>query len=224
MSTKFSLRELFKSRRSKRAGNPEQNGRHSRDGPTTPPAVSETPACDAEISMAPKLSQPQNPSIVASVNEEDSTKAASSSVTELQAPSNSPTTDAQQTPASPDVGAKKPRPPASAVQETSKTASSSHVAQAQDPTSVVPVTDTQTGPAEVDPQVKEPQPATEFAVQQTQAISTSQRLWNDAYDNIENDNKTAELVKAYVKTLMMVLTSASRTNDVSTELKDPTKR
>jgi hypothetical protein len=42
-------------------------------------------------------------------------------------------------------------------------------------------------------------------VQQTQVISTSQRLWNDAYDGLENDNETAKLVKAYVKTLTMAL-------------------
>jgi N-terminal domain of NWD NACHT-NTPase/Zinc finger, C2H2 type len=74
-------------------------------------------------------------------------------------------------------------------------------------------------------------PGTEYAMQQTQAIPTSQRLWNDAYDSLETDNETAELVKNYMKTLNMVLgtknapnTSNHRTNDVSTELKDPIKR
>jgi hypothetical protein len=116
------------------------------------------------------------------------------------------------------------------VQETSK-ASSSHVAQAQVPSSIIPFTDAQPGPAGPDLQAKEPQQATEFAVQQTQAISTSQRLWNDAYDSLENDKETAELVKAYVKILITVLkaekapdNSASEVCDVSTELKDPIKR
>jgi hypothetical protein len=76
-----------------------------------------------------------------------------------------------------------------------------------------------------------PNPGTEYAMQQTQAIPTSQRLWNDAYDSLETENETAELVKNYMKTLNMVLgtknapnTSNHRTNDVSTELKDPIKR
>jgi hypothetical protein len=84
--------------------------------------------------MAPELSQPQNPSVAASIDGEDSAKVASSSVTEPQAPSNPPVTDAQGTPASPGAGAK------ITVQETLKV-SSSHVAQAQVPPSVLPVTD-----------------------------------------------------------------------------------
>ena len=81
MFTKFSLPKFPRSRTSKKAGKPEvRSGRHSPDGPTTP-VVSETPACDAETLMASELTQPQNPSVVASVNREDSTKAASSSVT-----------------------------------------------------------------------------------------------------------------------------------------------
>ena len=106
--------------------------------------------------MAPELSQPQNPSIAASVDGEDSTTAAFSS----QAPSNPPVADAQGTPASLDAGAKKPRLPPSALRETSK-ASSSHVAHAQVPPSVLPVTDTQAGLAGADPRAKEPhQPVT----------------------------------------------------------------
>jgi hypothetical protein len=64
-----------------------------------------------------------------------------------------------------------------------------------------------------------------------QIISTSQRLWNDAYDSLENDGDTAKLVKAYMKTLKTVLEAEnaldpldSGADDVSTELKDPTKR
>ena len=110
------------------------------------------------------------------------------------------------TPASADAGAKKPHQPvtASTVQDTSKT-SSSDAAQAQVPPSVLPFTDAQAGPAGADPGAKEPQPVTESAVQQTAALSTSQRLWNDAYDSLENDNDTAELVKSYMKTLTTVL-------------------
>jgi hypothetical protein len=68
-------------------------------------------------------------------------------------------------------------------------------------------------------------------VQQTPALSISERLWNEAYDSLENGNDTAELVKSYMKTLTTVLktekapnTSASGTSDVPAELKDPTKR
>jgi hypothetical protein len=93
------------------------------------------------------------------------------------------------------------------------------------------VTNAQAGPTGADPQAKEPLPATEFAVQQTQAISTSQRIWNAAYDSLENDNETGELVKAYVKTLKMVFkaektpdTPATEASGVSAELKDPIKR
>jgi hypothetical protein len=224
-----------------------QNDRHPPDGPTTPPVVSETPACDTQASIAPELSRPQNPSVVASVDGEDSTKTASSSATEPQAPSNPPVTDAQGTPASPDAGAKTPRLPASAVQETSK-ASSSHVAQAQVPPSVAPVTDAQAGPAGADPRAKEPQPATEPGVREDPNLS--QKLWNEAYDFLEEDKDTAQLVEAYRNTLAEVLvnenpkdlkakkatdTSAAGASDVSAdrenlkayisdELKDRTKR
>jgi hypothetical protein len=93
--------KLFKGRRSKKAERQEvQNGRHPPDGSTTPHAMSETPACDAETLIAPELSQPQNLSVAASVDRNDTTKAASSSVTEPQAPSNPPVTvNAQQAPA-----------------------------------------------------------------------------------------------------------------------------
>lgn len=110
-------------------------------------------------------------------------------------------------------------------------ASSGHLAQVQLPPSVPPVTDTQASSSRADPQATEPQPTTEFAAQQAYALPTSRRLCNDAYDSLENDNNTAGLVKAYVKTLTMVLraekapdTSASRVSDVSNELKNLTKR
>jgi hypothetical protein len=83
----------------------------------------------------------------------------------------------------------------------------------------------------VDLRVKEPLPATEFAVQQTQATSISQRIWNAAYDSLRNNDETAKLVKAYLKTLKRVFkaekipdTPASEASDVSTELEDPMER
>ena len=176
MSASFSVKGLFKGRKSKKAETQEaQNGGHPPDGPTAPPIISKTLAYDA-ASITPKLSQPQNPSV-----------ATSSDGNTSEIPS-------------------------------------SYVRQARVPP------DVQVGPAGADAQ-KEARPGTEFAAQQTQVISTSQRLWNDAYDGLENDNETAKLVKAYVKTLTMVLeaenasdTSDSRANDVPTELNDPTKR
>jgi hypothetical protein len=108
------------------------------------------------------------------------------------------------------------------VQDISK-ASSGNAAQEQVPPSVLPATDTQAGLAGADPGAKEPQ--------QLPALSTSQRLWNDAYDSLENDNDTAKLVKSYMKTLTTVLKaekalddSASGDGNVSAELKDPIKR
>jgi hypothetical protein len=187
----------------------------------------ETPACDTETLMAPEQSRSQNPSVTASVDK-DNPKVASSSVTKPQDPPKPLVIiDAQGTPASPDVGAKKPWPSAPAVQETSK-ASSSYVTQAQVLPSGVPVTDAQAGPAGADPRAKEPLPATEFAMQQTQPISISQRLWNAAYNSLKKSNNTIELVQSYVKILIKVLkaekaSDPSASNNVSTKLKDLTK-
>lgn len=96
-------------------------------------------------------------------------------------------------------------------------AASSSVAKPQAPSN----------PPGADPEAKEPQPVTEPVMQ----LSISQKLWNEAYDSLEDDNETAKLVMSYVKTLTIVLeakktpdTSASGTGDVSAELKDPTKR
>jgi hypothetical protein len=221
MPFNFPLRGLGKSRTSKKAGKPEaQNDRHSPDGPTSPPVGSETPTCDAETSMASKLLQPQYPSIVASIDGDNSTKVASSSVTEPQAPLKPPVTDAQRTSASPDAGAKKPRLPASAVQETSK-ASSSH-AQAQVSPSTLLVTGAQAGPW-----AREPQPATEYGSEQDPKLS--QKLWDDAYDSLEKDQD--KLVKAYERILAKVFklktatdTSTAEAIDTPIELKDRAHR
>lgn len=224
MSAKFSLSKFFKCCRSKQTGKQEaQNVGH------TPPVVSETPACAAKPPIALKLSQPQNPSIVASIDGEDCTKVGSSGVTEPQAPLKPPIANAQGTSASPEPGAKQPRLPVSAVQGTPK-ASSSHAAQAQVSRPVLPVTNAQAGPAEVDPPANEPQPATESVVNQDPSLS--QKLWNVAYDLLEKDN--AELVDAYRKVMVEVLvneelkdfkdkkaagTSAAKVSDVSADRK-----
>jgi hypothetical protein len=230
MTTNFSPRKLFKSLRSKRVGNLEvQNDGHPPDGPATPPVASETFKREAETLKAPELSRPQNLSGTASLNK-DNTKVAFSSVTKPQDPPKPPVIiNAQGTRASPDAGTKNPLLPASAVQETSK-ASSSHVAQAQDPPLVLLVTDAQAG---ADPRGKEPQPAIESEVQQDSNLS--QKLWNDAYDFLEEDMDTAELVEAYRNTLAEVLvdeklkdlkakkatdTSTARASDVPPELKN----
>ncbi|KAK3942456.1 hypothetical protein QBC46DRAFT_426235 [Diplogelasinospora grovesii] len=65
---------------------------------------------------------------------------------------------------------------------------------------------------------------------QAAALSTSQRLWNDAYDILENDSGTEKLVKVYMRTLVTVLKTqdangtTSGASDISGELKDPGKR
>ncbi|KAL6910995.1 hypothetical protein GGI43DRAFT_33046 [Trichoderma evansii] len=84
--------------------------------------------------------------------------------------------------------------------------------------------------AEADPGSTDRQLATEFTEQQTPELSISQRLWNAAYDGLEEDKGTAELTKSYAKTLTKILkaeksfgVSASE-DDISAELKDPIKR
>jgi hypothetical protein len=73
-------------------------------------------------------------------------------------------------------------------------------------------------------------PATECEVQQTPSTFTSQRLWDAAYDSLEEDKDTAELVQSYVKTLATVLrsgaseSSASDADNIAAELKDRGKR
>lgn len=67
--------------------------------------------------------------------------------------------------------------------------------------------------------------ATEFTKQSTPTISTSERLWNAAYDSLETDN--AELVMLYMKTLEIVLGAnlgVAPDAIISAELHNPTKR
>jgi N-terminal domain of NWD NACHT-NTPase len=127
--------------------------------------------------------------------------------------------------------------PVTTVPDTANT-SSSRAAQAHFPPPAPPITDP---PAEADPRREECHSMTKPTEQQNQGpqnpelqnpeLSTSQRLWNAAYENLENNDNTTKLVKSYVKTLMTVLkakrasdTSASEVDDISAELKDPVKR
>ncbi|KAL2193889.1 hypothetical protein P885DRAFT_71887 [Corynascus similis CBS 632.67] len=55
------------------------------------------------------------------------------------------------------------------------------------------------------------------------ALSISQTLWNAAYDSLEEDADTAELVKSYLKTLMIALDTDPST-DLSVRVKDPIQR
>jgi hypothetical protein len=73
-----------------------------------------------------------------------------------------------------------------------------------------------------EPIAREP-PAHEFEGQQLPALSVSQTLWDAAYDSLEEDADTAELVKSYVKTLMIASDIDSNT-DLSAELEDPIQR
>jgi hypothetical protein len=206
MPANSALRGLFK--RSKKGQQPEaQSGRHSPVGHATPPVMPET-------LIAPELPQPRNPSIIASIDKEDSTKLTSISATKPGAPLSPPDTNAQGkgTFASPDTRAKKPWLPASAVQDTSK-ASSSHNAQAK--------------PTRTALQGREPQSATESGSQQD--INFSQKLWDDAYDSLEKDEE--ELVRAYMNTLAKVFklkkatnTSTTETIDIPTEIRDRAHR
>ncbi|KAL2138574.1 hypothetical protein VTI28DRAFT_6595 [Corynascus sepedonium] len=74
----------------------------------------------------------------------------------------------------------------------------------------------------VELQAEEP-PAPESEGQEVPALSVSQTLWNAAYDSLEEDADTAELVRAYAKTLMIASDIAPST-DLSVEVKDPIQR
>ncbi|KAL7917745.1 hypothetical protein ACQKWADRAFT_317118 [Trichoderma austrokoningii] len=83
--------------------------------------------------------------------------------------------------------------------------------------------------AELVPKPKERQPITTSTEPQALELSTSQRLWNAAYDSLKRDNDTAELAKSYIKTLTGVLNEAAPNISASGEdtlasLDDPTKR
>jgi hypothetical protein len=141
---------------------------------------------------------------------------ASNDATKPHAPSKPSAADVQTTRASTDAGGKKPHHPA-AASTPEKTPKSPPSGDAQ--THVVP---------SIEPRAEESQPATEPTQQQSPTLSTSQRLWNAAYD--EEDKDTAELVRSYVKTITKVLTAktpetfASGAGDIPAELKAPAKR
>ncbi|KAK3298813.1 uncharacterized protein B0H64DRAFT_371246 [Chaetomium fimeti] len=59
--------------------------------------------------------------------------------------------------------------------------------------------------------------------QSSPALSVSQTLWNAAYDSLEEDAETTELVNSYVRTLMKV-SGVDPATDLSAELKDTTQR
>ena len=143
---------------------------------------------------------------------------ASSDATRPHAPSKpSAAADVQTTGAGTDAGGKEPHHPAAAstLENTPK---------------YPPTDDAQTHVIpSIEPQAEESQPAID-PIQQSHALSTSQRLWNAAYDRLGGDKDTAELVGSYVETLTKVLnanipkTVASGAGDISAELKDPAKR
>lgn len=63
--------------------------------------------------------------------------------------------------------------------------------------------------------------------QQITTFSKSQELWNAAYDSLEENEDSGELVRCYLKTLMTVLgTKPDMVSnlDISADLKDPTRR
>ncbi|KAK3359288.1 WD40-repeat-containing domain protein, partial [Lasiosphaeria hispida] len=69
--------------------------------------------------------------------------------------------------------------------------------------------------------------ATESTDQPTPALSTSQRLWDDAYNSLAEDKDTEELVGSYVNTLEEVLgdkDSKISAAEVSVGLEDPKQR
>jgi len=61
------------------------------------------------------------------------------------------------------------------------------------------------------------------SAQSTLTISTSQRLWNAAYDSLKEKEDTALLVRSYVKTLTAVLGTEADVDTV-TKLENPTNR
>jgi hypothetical protein len=211
MPGQFSLRGLSKSLRSKIAGNPDDS--LPLDDTTTLTGVSETSQGEEHTSMMPEVFSSHNITESRAVS-----KVPSSSIAKLQPPSKLLINDTQGTPITQTSRVTKSLLPIAIVQESCED-SSSHTAQPEVIPSFVPIPSTK--------EVKESQPPTGCSLQQSQAISTSQRLWNDAYESLEKDEDNSQLVEDYVKTLEMVFrdrTSASGDSDISTELKDPVKR
>jgi hypothetical protein len=127
------------------------------------------------------------------------------------------------TPADSDAETKEPQQPAmaSTAQHISKD-SPSHTAKAQ-VIQAPRVVDIDAHPTAADPGSKDPKPVTKPGVQQD--VNLSQKLWNDAYDIIEKDED--KLVMAYVKALTKFIddekptdTSAAGAGDVSSD-EDP---
>ncbi|KAK3363908.1 hypothetical protein B0T25DRAFT_528734, partial [Lasiosphaeria hispida] len=89
-----------------------------------------------------------------------------------------------------------------------------------------PATTSQTPPPALSVEPRAEPKAIEPTEQPISAHSTSQRLWDAAYDRLAEDKDTAELVESYTETLDKVLGDRTREPaiDVSTTLKDPSQR
>jgi hypothetical protein len=140
-----------------------------------------------------------------------------------------PVSHEQETTTTIDMGAKdsQPQMAESAAQETSRE-SSSKAAQALVVSSVLHDTAAQGSEIGRNHKAKEPQPMTQSVAP---ALSTSQRLWNEAYESIEKDEATAKLTKAYMRILTTVLmpdeasyTAPSESGDLLVEPKDTSDR
>ncbi|GFF84756.1 vegetative incompatibility protein HET-E-1 [Aspergillus udagawae] len=84
--------------------------------------------------------------------------------------------------------------------------------------------------AVVDPAGAHPGPE-EHLTDQSAELSISQRIWNAAYDSLEEDKDTADLVKSYLKTLTAVLkaekasgVSAPDDDELAAQVQSPTTR
>jgi hypothetical protein len=71
----------------------------------------------------------------------------------------------------------------------------------------------------------------EHLTKRSAELSISQRIWNAAYDSLEEDKDTADLVKSYMKTLSAVLKaekssgdSAPKDDELAAEVQSPTTR
>lgn len=125
---------------------------------------------------------------------EDSTKASSSDATGPHASPNPSAADNLAARSGTDVGAKEAHQPARASRILPRVQLVE--LQTEDPT------------------------ATEPTEQQPPELSTSQRLWNAAYDSLEKDNGTAKLARSYIEILVEVLGAKYEGAD----LNDPSKR